>query len=318
MPRKKQTFQTVDGPVTVYVPLSAEMEAQLKIVVDHSGIKRKWLDVPYGPLEDEVLDLYLPNEGEGPFPVIVMIHGGGWHEGDKNYLEVHSGMRAVPFGFAVASIRYRLAPEHPHPAQIHDVKAAIRFIKANAAKYNLRADKVAVWGGSAGGHLAALAGTSANRPELTDLSLGNPDVDESVQAVVDWYGPIWIDRTAQYFEQTGTYVDALQGTLPDKQEVLCDVFGCKPEEINQHAAEFSPATYISKDCPPFLIQHGTVDPIVPYLQSVEFDKALSDVIGEENVTLDLLHNQGHGSFVFESIDNVKRITDWLKDVLELN
>ncbi len=315
MPRKKQTFQTVNGPVTVYTPLSAEMEAQLKIVVDHSEIKRKWLDVPYGPLEDELMDVYLPNEGEGPFPVIVMIHGGGWVEGDKNYLEVHSGMRALPFGFAVASIRYRLAPEHPHPAQIHDVKAAIRFVRANAETYGFDPNRIAVFGGSAGGHLAALAGTSANRPELTDRSLGNPDVDESVQAVVDWYGPIWVDRTAQDFEALGVYTDAQQAG-PAFSEHLKAVFNCTPEEFPALVKEFSPATYITEDCPPFLIQHGTRDPIVPVLQSIDFDKVLSDVIGDEKVTLDLLHNQGHGSFVFESLDNMKRVTDWLREAMK--
>ena len=315
MPRKKKTFMTVNGPVTVYVPISAEMEAQLKIVVDHSEIKTKWLDVPYGPLEDELVDIFLPNEGEGPFPVILMIHGGGWREGDKNYLEVHSGMRALPFGFAVASIRYRLIPDHPHPAQIHDVKAAIRFLRANAEKYNLDPNRIAAFGGSAGGHLAALAGTSANVPELTDLSLGNPDVDESLQAVVDWYGPIWIDRTSKDFEKLNAVTDAKQRG-PVFNDHLKELFACSEEEFPAKAKEFSPATYITKDCPPFLIQHGTVDPLVPYLQSVDFDKALSDVIGEENVTLDLMHNQGHGSLVFESLDNMKRVTDWLKEVMK--
>lgn len=314
MPRKKQTFQTVNGPVTVNVPLSAEMEAQLKIVIDHSGINRKWLDVPYGPLDDELMDIYLPNEGEGPFPVLLAIHGGGWREGDKDYLEVHSAFKAVQMGFAVASIRYRLIPKHPHPAQIHDVKAAIRFLRANAAEYNLDPNRIAAFGGSAGGHLAALAGTSANRPELTDLSLGNPDVDESLQAVVDWYGPIWLDRTAKDFEKLGVYTDAQQAG-PEFSEHKKALFACAEEEYPAKAAEFSPATYITKDCPPFLIQHGTKDPLVPYLQSVDFDRALSAVIGEENVTLDLLHNQGHGSFVFESIDNMMRVTDWLKDIM---
>ena len=315
MPRKKKTFQTVNGPVTVYVPLSAEMEAQLKIVVDHSWVERKWLDLPYGPLPEEVLDLYLPNEGDGPFPVIVMLHGGGWTDGDKNYLEVHSGMRAIPFGFAVAAVRYRLAPEHPHPAQIHDVKASIRFLRANAAKYGLDPGRIAVWGGSAGGHLAALAGTSANRPELTDLSLGNPDVDEAVQAVVDWYGPLWVDRTAQAFEDLHFYTDAAQaGRTPS--EHMKAVLGCTDEDFAEKAREFSPATYVTEDCPPFLIQHGTIDPLVPYLQSVEFDRLLSGVIGEEKVTLDLLHGQGHGSFVFESLDNAKRITDWLREMMK--
>ena len=313
MPRKKQTYQSVNGPVTAYAPISIDFQNTLRISEDRSWIKRKYLDVSYGPLKEEVMDIYLPNEGEGPFPVIVMIHGGGWCDGDKTYWEPNGGIKAVAFGFAVASINYRLGPEHPHPAQIQDVKAAIRFIRANAEKYGFDPKRIATWGGSAGGHLAALAGTAADVPELTDRSLGNPDQSEAVQAVVDWYGPIWIDRSAQYFETLNNFTDAQQaGETPER---FLGLLQCSPEELPEKAVAFSPATYITKDCPPFLIQHGTVDPVVPYLQSVDFDKALSEVIGEDKVTLDLVHNQGHGSLVFESFDNVKRITDWLKSVL---
>ena len=313
MPRKKQTYQSVNGPVTAYAPISIDFQNTVGNAEDRSWIKRKYLDVSYGPLKEEVMDIYLPNEGEGPFPVIVMIHGGGWCDGDKTYWEPNGGIKAVAFGFAVASINYRLGPEHPHPAQIQDVKAAIRFIRANAEKYGFDPKRIATWGGSAGGHLAALAGTAADVPELTDRSLGNPDQSEAVQAVVDWYGPIWIDRSAQYFETLNKFTDAQQaGETPER---FLGLLQCSPEELPEKAVAFSPATYITKDCPPFLIQHGTVDPVVPYLQSVDFDKALSEVIGEDKVTLDLVHNQGHGSLVFESFDNVKRITDWLKSVL---
>ncbi len=315
MPRKKQTFQTINGPVTAYAPISIDFQNTLRVQVDRSWIKRKFLDVSYGPHPEETMDIYLPNEGEGPFPVIIMIHGGGWCDGDKTYWEPNGGIKSVAYGFAVASINYRLGPEHPHPAQIQDVKAAIRFVRANAGQYGFDPNRIATWGGSAGGHLAALAGTAPNIPELTDRSLGNPDTDESVQAVVDWYGPIWIDRFAKDFETLGVITDEAQ--MPtSRNDRLCGLLQCTPEEIPERAVGFSPASYITKDCPPFLIQHGTADPVVPYLQSVDFDKALSAVIGEEKVTLDLVHGQGHGSLVYESFDNVKRITDWLRKVMK--
>ena len=314
MPRRKETYQTPNGPVTAYAPISIDFQNTLRVQCDRSWIKRKFLDVPYGPHPEETMDIYLPNEGEGPFPVIVMIHGGGWCDGDKTYWEPNGGIKSVTFGFAVASINYRLGPDHPHPAQIQDVKAAIRFVRANAEKYGFDKTKIATWGGSAGGHLAALAGTAANVPAFTDRSLGNPDEDESVQAVVDWYGPIWMDRSAKYFEELNVYTDAQQS--PGISDRFYKLLEATPENFSEKSDAFSPATYITKDCPPVLIQHGTKDPVVPYLQSVDFDKALTAVIGPEKVTLDLVHNQGHGSLVYESFDNVKRITDWLREAMK--
>ena len=317
MPRKQQTFQTVNGPVSLNVPLSYEIKNRLRVKIDSGSIRRRWENVPYASLhERERMDIYLPNEGEGPFPVILFVHGGGWVDGAKDYWEVHAGFKALSFGFAVCSMEYRLAPEHPHPAQIHDVKAAIRFLKAHGAEYELDTSRLALWGASAGGHLVSLAGTSANHPELTDRSMGCPDESEAVNAVVDWYGPTRVDKMVEDFVE----LRQINDTAEDSGET--DVFvskalGCKPdhEEIIAHAKEFSPITYITKDCPPFLIQHGTADPMVPVLQSIRFDKALTDVLGEDKVTLDLLYGQGHGSLVFESLDNIKRVTDWLYEVM---
>ncbi len=317
MPRKQQTFQTVSGPVTMNVPLSYEIKNRLRVKIDSGSIQRRWENVPYASLhERERMDIYLPNEGEGPFPVILFIHGGGWGDGAKDYWEVHAGFKALSFGFAVCCMEYRLAPECPHPAQIHDVKAAIRFLKAHGAEYELDTSRLALWGASAGGHLASLAGTSANREELTDRSMGCPDESEAVNAVVDWYGPTQVDKTVDDFVALHRFNDPAEDT-GDAVQRICRTLGCKPvpEEIAAAAKAFSPITYISKDCPPFLIQHGTADPMVPVLQSIRFDQALTDVLGEEKVTLDLLHGQGHGSLVFEGLDNIKRVTDWLYEVM---
>lgn len=106
------------------------------------------------------LDIYLPKTGTGPFPVIVFIHGGGFMVGDKNDGQEVPAVSAVDRGYAVVSVNYRMSGEAKFPAAIHDIKAAIRFIKANAAKYHLDPSKVATWGDSAGAHFAALVGTS--------------------------------------------------------------------------------------------------------------------------------------------------------------
>ena len=135
--------------------------------------------------KDLLLDLYLPEGAPRPLPLVVWIHGGGWRNGAK---EQTPARRLVERGYAVASINYRLSGEAIFPAQIHDCKAAVRWLRANAAKYGLDAGRVAAWGSSAGGHLVALLGTSGGIMEL-EGGLGNADQSSRVQAVVDFFGP---------------------------------------------------------------------------------------------------------------------------------
>ena len=136
----------------------------------------------------EVLDLYLP-AGAGPFPVVVNIHAGGFALGDKGMVPGSTAKALVAAGYAVASLNYRLSGEAVFPAAVLDAKAAVRFLRANAAKYNLNPDKIAAFGQSAGGNLAAMLGTTGGVAEFDDASLGNPGVSSNVQAVIDWFGP---------------------------------------------------------------------------------------------------------------------------------
>ena len=139
----------------------------------------------------EKLDLYIPTTGNGPFPVVVMVHGGGFMMGDKADGAGLAGVdQLLAAGYAVASINYRLSGEAKYPAQINDAKAAVRFLRANAAKYNLNPDKFGAWGASAGGNLVSLLGTTCGVTELEGADLGNADQSSCVQAVVDWFGPI--------------------------------------------------------------------------------------------------------------------------------
>jgi acetyl esterase/lipase len=149
-----------------------------------------WTDVPYANASPaQKMDIYLPNS-KGPYPVVIWIHDGGFESGDKSGNESKLAKEALLRGYAVVSINYRLSKDAKFPAQINDVKAAIRFLRANAKKYNLNPDKTAVWGNSAGEGLAALAGTSGNVEELQNNSLGYSNVSDQVQAVVDQKGPI--------------------------------------------------------------------------------------------------------------------------------
>jgi len=164
-------------------------------------------DLPYAQVgaantsPAQKLDIYWPAEGDGPFPVILSIHGGAFMGGDKRDIQVLPMLEGTRRGYAVVSLNYRMSGEARFPALVHDIKAAIRWVRANAAIYLLDPDRLATWGGSAGGYLSLMAGFTAGLPELEALSLGNPGAASisgaarlpappcHVQAVVDWFGP---------------------------------------------------------------------------------------------------------------------------------
>jgi acetyl esterase/lipase len=144
--------------------------------MDTNHIKRKWLDIPYADYsEAQKLDIYLPDKGEGPFPVIALLHGGGWIFGDKGDVLDQPFLEALKRNYALVCINYRLSDEAQFPCQIYDCKAAVRYIRANAKNYYLDSEHVGVWGVAAGGHLAALLGTSAKVRELEILRFAQND-----------------------------------------------------------------------------------------------------------------------------------------------
>ena len=202
-----------------------------------------------------LLDLYLPENSKAKLPVIVSIHGGGWHGGDK---KASPGQHFTKFGYAVAAVNYRLLPADRFPAQIWDVKAAVRWLRAHAAEYNLDSDRVGAWGASAGGHLAALLATSGDVPEL-EGDLGNRTYSSRVQAAVDFFGPIDV---AGWYRELGAPEAALIGG---------------PVEGNEAKLRAtSPATYISPDDPPVLVAHGVRDTLVRMHHSEKFHAALRE------------------------------------------
>ena len=163
--------------------------------------------------ERQRLDLYLPEKAEGRLPLIVWIHGGAWWAGSKE------DCPAVPLaakGYAVASINYRFSQHAVFPAQIEDCKAAIRWLRANAAKYHLDADHIGVWGASAGGHLVALLGTTGGVKELEGKG-GNLDQSSRVQCVVDWFGPTDFVDDGQAGRQAGHAGGAAASAAPSRR-----------------------------------------------------------------------------------------------------
>jgi acetyl esterase/lipase len=191
-------------------------------------------------------------------------------------------LRFTANGYAVAQVGYSLSQEAKFPAQIHDCKAAVRWLRANAAKYNLDPNKFVAWGGSAGGHLVALLGTSGG---VAELEGNDNDLRESsrVQAVVDWFG-------LTDFLHIGDAKSDLQHNAPDSPE--SKLIGGALLENKDKAAKASPITYVSKDAPPFLIMHGDHDRTVPFNQSELLYTALKEA--GVDATLVPMKGAGHG------------------------
>jgi acetyl esterase/lipase len=228
--------------------------------------------------------------------------------GDKGDIKNLHFLEGLKRGYAVVCVNYRLSDEAQFPSQIFDCKAAIRYIRANAAAYYFDADRIAVWGASAGAHLAALLGTSARVKRLEDFSMGNPHVTSAIQAVVDWYGP-----TESFLKMDDEFIESGVGdathSQPDSPE--SKLLGHPITEVPDLVKFASPMAYIKSNAPPFLIQHGRKDAVVPVQQSIKFAGELERIAGRERVTLDILEDAGHGDPLFETSRNIKRVLDFL-------
>jgi acetyl esterase/lipase len=222
-------------------------------------------------------------------------------------------LKGLKRGYAVVSINYRLSGEAIFPAQIYDVKAAVRWIRANAKQYKLNPDRIAAWGGSAGGHLSSLAGTSGNVKELEDLSLGNSGQSSRVQAVVDWFGPTDFLKMDEELQESKVNNPQIH-SVPDSPE--SELIGKNIEDAPDLVRRANPETYVTSDDPPFFIQHGLIDHLVPYQQSVNFAKKMEQVLGKEKVTIELLPATDHGGPNFETEQNINKVFLFLDKVLQ--
>ena len=226
------------------------------------------------------LDLYLPVEGHGPFPVVLWISGGGWWECDKT--RAYYSSLLVANGFATASIRYRTSKQAIAPANIHDCKAAVRWLWANAARYHLDPNRIGAWGASAGGHLAALLGVSAGVPELEGDG-GNAGFSSAVKAVCDFNGPSDLTRVA---------IPEIREKYQDLYKVTECYLGGPVAERCDLARMVSPLTYVTRGSPPMLIFHGSADTVVPVEESELLYKAMR--CAGAKAELDVLPGAEHG------------------------
>lgn len=254
-----------------------------------------WHDVSYAAdtLTGHRMDIYLPEQGEAPYPVVVVVAGSAWFGNDtKERAYRVMGLPLLDAGYGVVAINHRSSREAIFPAQIHDVKAAVRFIRANAATYGLDTAFVGITGDSSGGHLSAMMGTTGGIDSHSigahTLSLEGRvgafmDQSSRVDAVVDWYGP----STFQAMDACGS---SFSHDAPDSPEST--LIGGPIQENDALSALADPITYVDPTDPPFLILHGDADPLVPHCQSELLYEALQ-ANGVES-TLVIVPGGGHG------------------------
>ncbi|HUT33484.1 MAG TPA: alpha/beta hydrolase [Planctomycetota bacterium] len=229
------------------------------------------------------LDIYTPTEPKGKLPLVVWIFGGAWRGGSRLHGPGFNAIGAVvPHGYVVACISRRFSGEAIFPAQIEDCKAAIRFLRANAAKYSADGDHIGVWGESSGGHLSALLGTSGDVKDLEGQVGDNLGVSSRVQCVVNYCGPSDFTKFAGH--PTWVKVD-------DPKSPICQLVGGLLTDKKELVAKANPITYITKDDPPFLVAHGDKDNAVPFNQSELLVEALKK--GGVDVTFEAIKGGGH-------------------------
>ena len=249
------------------------------------------LDVAYvkGGGASQSLDLFVPPNANKPMPLVIWIHGGGWQKGDKGQCPAKVMTR---FGYVVASINYRLSQEAIFPAQINDCKAAVRWLRAHADEYHIDPDRVGVWGASAGGHLVALLGTAGDAKDLEGDG-GNAKFSSKVQAVCDFFGPADLTKVRDETAADNAVTKLLGGSIRDHLD---------------KAKQASPVTYVTKDDPPFLIMHGTKDPLVQPRQSEWLNDALKQAGVESH--LEIIEGAGHGGPEFATLEHRRMILEF--------
>jgi acetyl esterase/lipase len=263
-----------DPFAALFKDINQDYDAALSCVeTDRDGI-RHWRDLVfaqfrgYRPL---VLYVSVPR-GAAPPPLVVFIHGGGWQIGhpmvtNPVYAKLDPIGKLLRAGFAVARISYRLSAEGPFPIQLHDCKAAVRFLRNRAHIFGVDPDRFSAMGDSAGGHLAALIGLTAGRVDL-EGEVGDKKGSSAVQAVVDWFGPAELLTMREQ-----ALPDGMKGhDDPDSPESR--MVGGPLQQKREAARAASPVSYVSKSAPPFHIQHGTRDRLVPLAQSEVLHQAL--------------------------------------------
>jgi len=273
-----------------------------------------YLKLPgYRPM---LLDLYRP-KGKAVRPLVIFVHGGSWTTGSKRTTAHFTDFprvlaRLAERGFVVAAVDYRLSGEASFPGAVQDIKAAIRFLRANAGKYGIDPNRVGVWGASAGAHLGAMTAFTGEDMEFDPPGMENAGESDRVQAFVGWYGPYELEALFQQATAPGSTIDP-SGPMR--------FFGCTPEGCPPGVfVKASPVSHVDANDPPTLLIHGTDDTTVPAEQSRQLEKRLKNAgVSAELVLIDGVSHDWAGideqATATASRKAVNTTFDWLEQQL---
>ncbi len=278
-------------------------------LADVSGVKNKILDINYGNnYPQETLDIYYPDEGEGPFPVLLHLHGGGFALGDKRDFHIVELLDAIKHGYALASCNYRRSGDAQFPAAVIDCRKCVDYIHKHATELNLDDANICAFGGSAGGNLSALFAM-----DIEHFYGEEEDVDASVKCAVDWFGPTDFKKMDDQARENGvSFADHDLPFSPESQYIGAPL----QEADEERLAKADPATYISEKMKPMLMQHGTVDKLVPFGQSVILKEQIEEKLGQGRIIWLPLEGADHDDPLFKCEQNLNILWAFLDKYLK--
>lgn len=277
-----------------------------------------YANVSYASNSDsQVMDIYIPENATGSDAVIIVVHGGGFMFGDQTMDIIQPIIEAgLENGYIVASVDYRKSTEASFPGALADVKAAVRYLKANADTYGIDTDKIVIWGESAGAYLSLMTALTAEVSELDGDVTDNADYDSSVTALVDFYGPVEFYTMDDEYAALGIE----DTTYSEDSSFESNYLGQAIGEDEEYTYTTWWGTYVDQLADDFTlsawIQAGTSDTSVPYTQSENFASALAEVIGEENVSFSLIDGAEHEDDAFYTEENLAEVFAFLSDALQ--
>ena len=298
------TFMTEEEAASVFKGLGPT-------AFDPTSVKNSELDIQYGKLPEHLLDLYLPEAGSKPYPVMFYVHGGGWTMGSKTMAFLNGVIGLIEHGYAVISVDYRLAPQTTFPEFLFDVKTAVRWARANADKYGFDASRFAMAGDSAGGHITLMMGFTADRPEYAGYEYGWQGYSDGLQAICDMYGPSILDVPLEtFFRESG--IPRLQRPVKGRPDAFEAAFGTTNANLRKL---ISPISHVHKDIPPVLMLQGVKDGVVPYQHSTLLHEKIKEVCGDNRSELILFEDRNHADGNFNTKANSDTIAAFLSRFL---